>query len=114
MPASDPVTAVANAITQVGIAIQPYLEEELAQRYRREHTQTIEEWLRIIGQPLDSSSADHINAFVSRLLTSAGAPAGGLGACISVPLDSLTSLIAECSESIMKDKMLAKIQFRQK
>lgn len=114
MPASDPVTAVANAITQVGIAVQPFLEEGLAQKYNREHTQRIEEWLGLISKPLDGDTATSINSFVSRLLTSAGAPAGGMGTCISVPLDSLTSLISECSESIKKDQMLAKIQFRQR
>lgn len=114
MPASDPVTAVANAVTESLIAIQPFLEEGLAQKYNREHTQRIEEWVQIVSKPIDGNAANHINTFVSRLLTSAGAPAGGVGTLISVPLDSLTSLINECSESIKKDHMLAKIQFRQK
>lgn len=114
MPASEPITAVANALTQVGITLQPFIEESFAQKYEREHTARIAEWLSLINQPLDGDVANHINTFVSGLLASAGAPAGGMGTCISVPVDSLTSLIAECSESIKKDQMLAKMQFRQR
>jgi len=55
-----------------------------------------------------------LQSFVLRLLGSAGSPAGGLGKNISVPLDVLLSLLAECSESVKKDALLARIQFREK
>lgn len=115
MHGSDPVTAIANALTQAGQLAMPYISEHLAQKYESEHQKRLTEILSIVSlSDTDPTRPDRLQSFILRLLGSAGSPAGGLGKNISVPLDVLLSLVAECSESVKKDALLARIQFRGK
>lgn len=109
--ASDPITAVANALAQAGALAQPWVEDRIRQKHEREHQDRMQEWVSILASPPDGR-ADRVHAFVMRVLARAGAPAAGVGANIAVPLDVLNALISELSEGIKKDGLINNLQFR--
>lgn len=111
MPASDPITAIANAISAIGGAVTPYIEEELAQRYEREFRERIKAWNAIQDSP-DRVRPTLVHSHVMQLLDDAGATVGSMGTNVSVPVGVLGALINEVAEGIKKDKILARLSFK--
>ncbi len=113
MPGTDPITAIANALAQAGAAAQPFIEDWIAQKYENEHQQRMAEWLSIVAEKDNARRGDRMHDFVLQLLGRAGAPSGDVAnVVVPVPLDTLTSLLAEVSEGIKKDALLARVQFK--
>jgi hypothetical protein len=113
MPASDPITAIANAISQIGAVALPYIEESLAQRYENEERETIQKWNRYQQIQDVRSRADAEWGFLLQLLADAKKTVGGNGTNISVPSDALAALIEVAASKIKQDKIISKIQFKQ-
>lgn len=113
MPAADPITAIGNALSGISENIQPFIEEYHATKPEADHRERLAEWQKITVDGHDPKRrADRIHGFVVRLLADSGQTVRGVGTCIGVPVDVLDALITECSESVMFQQKLARLQFR--
>ena len=109
----DPVTAVATAVSELFGTIRPAVEEHYAQRYESNHKDRIRDWSELISMPDSDERGHRIGAFVRGMLDSAGTPTGQFsGTVIQVPVEILTALIQNTSESIRDDQRLARITFK--
>lgn len=105
--------AIANAIAGITGVAKPFIDASLSQRFSGEHHDRIDEWMRVLHN-LENAKNDaekftargELHSFVLRLLKQAERPTNGMGLCYLVPVDVLTGLIAETSESIMEQQKL--------
>lgn len=112
--AIEMVTAVARALETGGHLLEPFVERSFAQQYEKEHQTRIKEWGSILGDQNISSRADRMHVFVTSLLQHTGQATGGMGTCISVPVDVLNALVTTLSENIKNEALLERVQFRNK
>lgn len=113
MAASDPVTAVANALVGIAGAVTPFINDALAQKYDTQYRQRLSEWSSIVAQADSSVRADSIRAYLDKLFADADTSGGGLGDDISLPLSDFNALINIAAGKIRDDQRLAAIQFKQ-
>lgn len=105
MPASDPITAVANAITEaLDKVVSPLMTNYNAHKYDNELT----ERLKAQEEALRSGNATLISNYFNQLCNDAGVPVGVLGGkSIEVPLEYLDVLGRSTINEVIKTKLLA-------
>lgn len=101
--AIDPITSIANAISDLAGIAKPFIDSHIAQKYENECKERMAQWNALIAE----NNPNHINAFVLCLIADAGQIAGGVGENKSVPLDILNALIAIACGKIKDDELLA-------
>jgi len=109
MPGAEPVTAVANAVTEVVGALRPYLAEALAQRYENEATERIKRLADVAA----GGDPHALYYALERLCAEAGHPAGVVsGKGITLSLEHYNGLVASAVNSIKLRKQLASLEYR--
>lgn len=105
MPASDPITAVANAITEaLDKVVSPLMTNYSAHKYDNE----INSRLQSLETALQSGDAPTIGKYFNQLCNDAGVPVGVLGGkSVEVPLEYLDALGRLGCQEVIKTKLLA-------
>lgn len=111
--ASDPVTAVGNALSGFFGLLKPSIDEAYAQKYNDQHKERMEKFQEIMGQPDSDLRAARLAQFIIGMCNDAGTPAGILqGELVSIPVEVFQALVINLSESIKSDQLLGRITFK--
>lgn len=105
MPASDPITAVANAVTEMlDKVVSPLMTNYNAHKYDNEQNSR----LQGLESALASGNATTVGNYFNGLCNDAGVPVGVLGGkSIEVPLEYLDALGRSTVNEVIKTKLLA-------
>jgi hypothetical protein len=108
--ATDPITAVANAISAGLNGAVPFALDALAQKYNEEHKERIKEFQIIMALPDGPERASRFADFIVQLAEASGQSIVIQGDNdISVPFSVFSFLINCCSDGIRKDTILAQL-----
>jgi hypothetical protein len=107
MPASEPVTAIANALAELFGFARPLLDEHLAQRYRQQAQAALATWSDVAGRRRPGELAE----FIDGVLVAAEHPAGLVSPDdqLAVPAGHLDELVRAAIELARLKRELASL-----
>ena len=108
------VGAVAEAVTAVADLAQPILDQHVSEKYDNELQARNQQLAGILGMPTndddeEAARADALQRYLEQLCIDAGAPTGGFGDDISVPVSFIQSLCTIANNKIHTDGELAEL-----
>lgn len=111
--AGDPITAVGNALAGLFGILQPSIDDHYALKFDNAHKDRIHNWDELISLSDSDDRATRLGSFTRGLLDDAGTPVGKFsGVILEIPVEIITALIINTSESIRGDERLARLTFK--
>lgn len=105
--ASDPITAVADAVTTLVGAAKPLLDQHLAQKFDNEYTETSHQ-IALAANLTDPARADALHDLCDKLCFDNGQTAGGLGdSYVRVRVSNVAALLTIAAAARRDQKKLA-------
>ena len=112
-PVASAVTAVANAVTEIGKLVEPVLSEDITQNLQNEYIARIQKAAELLSAPVTPESEQQLGDFVNQLCIDYGVPyAGGVESSPLrlVRVGCLLSLLSGLAKGIKSDAQLYAIE----